>query len=43
LTTRFVIASRRADAALGGAVNDALVALKADGSLDAIARRAGFP
>lgn len=43
LTTRFVIASRRADAALGGAVNDALAALKADGTLDAIARRAGFP
>ena len=43
LTTRFVIASRRADAALGSAVNEALAALKAEGTLDAIARRAGFP
>jgi len=43
LTTRFVIASRRADAALGSAVNEALAALKADGTLDAVARRAGFP
>ncbi|WP_019919570.1 substrate-binding periplasmic protein [Methyloversatilis discipulorum] len=43
LTTRFVIASRRADAALGSAVNQALAALKADGTLDAAARRAGFP
>lgn len=43
LTTRFVIASRRSDAALGDAVNEALGALKADGTLDALARRAGFP
>lgn len=43
LTTRFHIASRRADAALGSELDQALEALASDGTLDTLARKAGFP
>ncbi|MCQ9376250.1 transporter substrate-binding domain-containing protein [Methyloversatilis sp. XJ19-13] len=43
LQTRFVMVSRRSDTALTGAVDAALGALQADGSLDAIAARNGVP
>jgi polar amino acid transport system substrate-binding protein len=43
LQTRFVMVSRRSDTALTGAVDAALGALQADGSLDAIAARNGLP
>lgn len=43
LQTRFVMVSRRSDTALTGAVDVALGALQADGSLDAIAARNGVP
>ncbi|MFX5494188.1 hypothetical protein ABTD62_20835, partial [Acinetobacter baumannii] len=43
LTTRFVIAYRRGDAALGSELDAVLTAFAADGTLDALARKAGFP
>lgn len=43
LQTRFVMVSRRSDTALTGAVEAALGALQADGTLDAIATRNGLP
>jgi polar amino acid transport system substrate-binding protein len=43
LQTRFVMVSRRTDTALTAAVEAALGALQADGSLDAIASRNGLP
>lgn len=43
LTTRFVIAWRRADAALGSELDALLGAFAVDGTLDALARKAGFP
>ena len=43
LTTRFVLARRSGDSALGEAVDEAISALQADGTLGAIARRAGLP
>ncbi|MDP3872276.1 MAG: transporter substrate-binding domain-containing protein [Methyloversatilis sp.] len=43
LQTRFVMVSKRSDTALTGAVDAALGALQADGTLDAIATRNGLP
>ena len=43
LQTRFVMLSRRSDAALTSAVDAAIGALRADGTLAAIATRNGLP